>query len=148
MTRSVLVLLVSLAAACGGPPPEGFALPNSEPAVRALLTHFGANPDSQPTIWGVDPDPTCTTATGGLRFRDPGTDQCAGGLSIGGDVYLLVVPGLLWSQSSLSHELVHWIGGDDHHKRRDFWSPGGKADQGKAHLLTLPALNTVAFPAN
>lgn len=147
--KKLALLTVLLAGACA-PMPDGFAFTNSEPAVRALLLLHGANPDRQPRIWGVHLDPSCTVQTPhgpGVAFRDPAGDVCVGGLIVGDDIFLVWTDHLRYSDSSLSHEIVHWLAGDDDHRRLDLWSKhsGDKSKEylGEHTLWGLGAGNTM-----
>jgi hypothetical protein len=145
MFKKTLALLLSTAAiGCGAPNPEGFELTNAEPAVRALLAAHGAEGRGMPRVWGVHLDPGCTVQTPlgpGIRFRDPADDVCVSGLQVGGDIWIVWDDGLRYSHSALSHEIVHWLDGDDRHRQMPLWeSRSGAASKEVAGRAALQAM--------
>jgi hypothetical protein len=137
------VIILGLVSACSAPLPPTDKPLNAGPALAVLSGVLGADLTGTP-VYGLTPDPDCGTGPWGWRDRE-GDGQCHGGITIDGQVWLVVVPGQeLFSVSGLQHEALHLLG--RHHAGADY--EAGSADallvaRGCAALAAVPAADGI-----
>jgi hypothetical protein len=133
--HGLLVLAAALLlGACGAPPPAGDAAANQEDAIRfALNYYFAPQPSDHLPVRLVQPD--CTMADSGQRVGFTAEGGCYTGLTLEGEGVYVSRMSDRYSRSSLCHELMHALIGDQGHTRQSAW---GAAD---AQTYGPPGLN-------
>jgi hypothetical protein len=141
----LFVVLLALAAlqACSAPLPPTDKPLNAGPALVVLSGILGTDITGTP-VYGLTPDPDCGKGPWGWRDHE-GDGQCHGGVTIDGQVWLVVIPGQeLFSVSGLQHEALHLLG--RHHAGADYVPGSADAvlvERGRAALAAMPAADRI-----
>jgi hypothetical protein len=140
MSRLVVAVLLALLGACAKPP-AGILVDASAP-VGVVLEFYGYTETDRPTVYLVPPDSRCPEG----RFWSEDFERCIKGLADDRTtIYLAWAPGKAWSDTSLAHELEHFVG--KHHPKDGNWAADSEVGQqiawANALLIMAPSVNTI-----
>ncbi len=116
------VLVAFFLTGCFAPVPDGRTVDGTN-AVNCVLRAIHWVSEDQPKIVMVQPQRECFDGTKGrIRgFVDEADGLCVYGMEYRGDIFLTEQIGGLFSDTSLSHEILHFLG--KNHPTPGNWNP-------------------------
>lgn len=158
-TIAVAALLAAVisGSACSSPVPNGYQPASLEPAVQAALSFWGkTDPTAHQPFYMVTPDCWPLPDQKVTGFRDPASGLCLWGMQVdrrfgGEDATFVSTRGEnFYSRTSLCHEALHTIIGDDDHRDDRWgkegdprWPSGGQVQECKAFLGGMADIDVI-----
>lgn len=148
MLRPMAFLLAAALGACQPdnyvPPSDTTPRPGQAAALAVVWTKAYGRTDAPPIVHFVtELDAEC----GGTAWVDPWWQACAGGVTMGRDVWIAWPQGQSWGGSHLAHEAMHAIVADPLH-RLSVWQSGGQVEQAGAELARADDAGELATTAD